>query len=115
MNLELHIVTYTRIFFGHFHVTFPYKDVFSFFGPCRVIFPYKEVLSFFGHCQVRFPYMEPLSFVGRFVQKVRVSCFSDSFVQKTTQQSNGSCNVTSISQLLYKLFKKQPLCFCKHS
>ena len=30
--------------------------------------------------------MEPLSFFGRFVQKVLLSCFSDSFVQKTTQQ-----------------------------
>ena len=30
--------------------------------------------------------MEPVSFFGRFVQKVIVSCFSKSFVQKTTQQ-----------------------------
>ena len=34
--------------------------------------------------------MEPLSFFGRFVQKVIVSCFSDSFVQKTTQQKRAS-------------------------
>ena len=78
--------------------------------------------------------MEPLSFFGRFVQKVKVSCFSDSFVQKTTQQKrasaegtrggrerkrtvgrqDGSCNVTSDSQLLYKFFKKQPLHLCEH-
>ena len=48
-----------------------------------------------------FPYMEPFSFFGRFVQKVIVSRFSDSFVQKTTQQkgasADGSCNVTSDS------------------
>ena len=34
--------------------------------------------------------MEPLSFFGRFLQKVIVSCFSDSFVQKTTQQKGAS-------------------------
>ena len=31
-----------------------------------------------------------------------------------TLQSDGSCNVTSDSQLLYKFFKKQSLHFCKH-
>ena len=46
--------------------------------------------SLFGHCHVTFPYMEPLSFHGRFVQKVRLSCFSDSFVQKTTQHKGAS-------------------------
>ena len=44
-------------------------------------------------------------FFGRFVQKVLVSWCSDSFVQKTTQQSDGSCDVTSNSQFFYKLFK----------
>ena len=62
------------------------------------------MLSFSGHCHVIFPYMEPLSFFGRFVQKVTVPCFSDSFVQKTTQQSDGSCKVRSDSQVSYKLF-----------
>ena len=52
--------------------------------------PYKEILSFLGHCHLTFPYMEPLSFFGRFVQKVKVSCFSDSIVQKTTQQKGAS-------------------------
>ena len=51
--------------------------------------------------------MEPLSFFGRFVQKVIVSCFSDSFVQKTTQRSDCSCNVRSDSQLLYKSIKNR--------
>ena len=49
--------------------------------------------------------MEALSLFGRFVQNVIVSCFSDSFVQKTAQKSDGSCSVISDSQLLYKLFK----------
>ena len=96
-DFELHFVTYIRIFFGHSHVTFPYK----------------EILSFVGLCHVTFPYMEPLSFYGRFVQKVIVSCFSDSFVQKTTQQkgasADGSCNVTSDSQLLYTKYSKSSL------
>ena len=34
--------------------------------------------------------MEPLTFFGSFVQKVKVSCSSDSFVQKTTQQKGAS-------------------------
>ena len=72
-------------------------------------FQYEEILSFFGHCHVTFPYMEALSFFGRFVLKVIVSCFSDSFVQKRTQQSDSSYTVTSDSQLLYKSFKKQSL------
>ena len=70
-----------------------------FFGHCHATFPYKEILSFSGHCHVASPYMEPLSFFGRLVQEVIVSCFLDSFVQKTTQQSDGSCNATSDSQL----------------
>ena len=52
--------------------------------------PYKKILSFFGHCHLTFPYMEPLSFFGSFVQKAKVCCFSDSFVQKTTQQKGAS-------------------------
>ena len=52
--------------------------------------PYKEIVSFFGHCHLTHPYMERLSFFGRFVQKVKVSNFSDSFVQKTTQQKGAS-------------------------
>ena len=43
--------------------------------------------------------------LGRVVQRTIVSCFSDSIVEKTTQQLDGICNVTSDSQFLYKLFK----------
>ena len=80
-----------------------------FFGHCHVTFPYREILSFFGLCHVTFPYMDPLCFFGRLRQKVIVSCFSDSLVPKTTQQSDGSCNVTSDFQLFYKQFQKQRL------
>ena len=52
--------------------------------------------------------MEPLSFFVRFVQKVKVSCFTDSFVQKTTQQSDGSCNVTGHSSF-YTTYSKNSL------
>ena len=93
MILELHFVTYIRNFFGHYLVTFPYK----------------EILSFFGHFHVTFPYMEGLSVFGGFKQNVIVSCSSESFVQKTTHQSGGSSNVTSDFQLLYKLIKEQPV------
>ena len=34
--------------------------------------------------------MEPLSFFGMFVQKAKVSCFSDSYDQETTQQNGAS-------------------------
>ena len=57
--------------------------------------------------------MEPLSFFSRFVQKV-VICFSNSFVQNKTQQSYRSSNATNDSQLLCKVFKKQPFIFCKN-
>ena len=99
MILELQFVTYMRKISVH----------------CHVAVPYKEILSFFSHCHVTSPYMELLSFFGRFVQKVTVPCFSDSFVQKTTQESNGSCDNTSDSQLLFKIFKKQSLYFYKHT
>ncbi len=65
--------------------------------------------------------MESLSFFGSFVQKVKVSCFSDSFVQKTTQQKrifsgrelafgrqDGSCDVTSDSSF-YTTYSKNSL------
>ena len=66
MILELHFVTFIRNFFGHCHLTFPYK----------------KILPFFSHCHVTFLYMEPLSIFGSFVQKVIVSCFPDAFNQK---------------------------------
>ena len=90
MILELHIVTYIDTFFGHCHVTLPFREIVSIFGPCHVTFPY----------------MERLSFYGRFVQKVIVFCFSDSFVHKTAQQSDGSCTITNDSQFLYKNFRR---------
>ena len=60
------------------------------FGHCHVTCPYKEILSLFGHCHLTFPYMEPLSFFGSFVQKVKVSNFSGSLVQKTTHHEGVS-------------------------
>ena len=95
---ELETIAFIRFFFGH----------------CHVAFSFKEILSFFGHCHVTFPYMEPFSFFGGFVQKVLGFCFSDSFDQKTTQNSDGSCNVTSDSQLLKRTFKKESFYLCNH-
>ena len=80
-----------------------------------VRFRHEEILSLFSHCHMTFPYVKPLFFSGRFVQKIIVSCFSDSFDQKTTQQSDGSCNVTNDSQHVYKLFKQQCLFSGKHN
>ena len=99
MILEPHFVTYIRIFFGR----------------CQVTFPYREILPFFGQCHVTFPYMERLSFCGKFVQKAKISCLSDLFAQKTTQQSDCSSNVSIDSQFFHKLYKKQPLDFGKHN
>ena len=58
--------------------------------------------------------MEPICFFGGFLQKVVITSFSDSVVQKTTQHSDGSCNDTSYSQLLFKFFTKHSLHFCKN-
>ena len=71
--------------------------------------------------------METLSFFGRFVQKVIVSCFSDSFVQKTTQQKGASAEgslrtggkmAAVILQVIPSFHtnysKKQPVYFLKH-
>ena len=52
-----------------------------------------------------FLYEEPLSFSKSFPQGI-VFCFSEPFVQKTTQQSDDSCNVTSEPQLLHKVLQK---------
>ena len=48
--------------------------------------------------------MEPLSFIDMFVHEV-VFAFSDSFVQKTTQRSDGSSNARSDSQISCKYSK----------
>ena len=82
------------------------------FDHCHVTFPYKKIVSFFAHCHVKFLYREPLSFFGRIVQKIKVSCISDSFVQKTTQQkrasADGSCKVT-IDSHFFTSFSKSSL------
>ena len=49
MILELLFITYIRIFFGHCHVTFPYKEILSFVGYCHVTFPYKYVFFILGN------------------------------------------------------------------
>ena len=54
---------------------------------------------------------EPLSSFDWFVQKTLVPCFADPFVQETTQQWDGKCNVKSDLRLLYKLFKKTVFLF----
>ena len=93
MLLELQFVNYIRIFLAI--VTGDLQ--------IRTFFP------FFGHCHVTFPNNDTLSCFARFVQKVVVSCFSDSFAQKTTQQADGSFNATSDSQFSNKLLKNSLL------
>ena len=51
--------------------------------------------------------MEPFNFFGRLVQKVIVSCFSDSFCQFLSQCSDGSHYDTSNPQLLPKTLRKK--------
>ena len=58
------------------------------------------ICIFLRHRHVSVPYMEPVSFFGRFVEKIKVFSFSDTFSRKTTQQSVGSSMVTSDFQLL---------------
>ena len=52
-----------------------------------------------------FPCFDHLSFYGETVNKVIVFCFSDSFDQKTTQQLDGSGNVTIEPQFLENIFE----------
>ena len=85
-----------------------------FFSQCHVTFPYGDILFFFGHFHLKFRQFECSSSFVYFVQKIVVFCVSDSFVQKTTQQSNGSFNVICDSQLLRKVFKKQSFNFCHY-
>ena len=66
MVLEPQFVTYLRLLFGLFHVTFPYRKILYISGPCHLTCPYMKSLCFFG----------------RFVEKVIVSCFSDSLVKQ---------------------------------
>ena len=64
------------------------------------------------HTRRLFPFgtsSRDISFSANVVQKIVILCFSDLFVQKTIQQSTGSCKVTSDSQVLCKVFKKQSL------
>ena len=96
--LEMENFTFIRFFFNHCHVTIPYRKTFF----------------FLGHCHVTFRYMEPLSLFGKFVQKELVFCCLDSFFQKTIQQTEGSCDLTRVSQLLFVVFKKQPFRFCHY-
>ena len=91
MILELLFVTYIRIFFGH----------------CHVVFPYEEKLSFFGQCHVTFHSMEPLHFFGSFVKIVKVSCFSDSFVQKRTQIQMAAVMLQVISSFYTNYWKNR--------
>ena len=49
---------------------------------------------FFDHCHVTFSYMEHLSFFGRFVQKVKVSCF-----------------FRFILSIFIAAFRSEPLCY----
>ena len=69
----------------------------SSFVHCHVIIPNKEIFSY--------SLSRDNSFFGRLLQKVVKLCYSDSFLQKTTQQLDGSCNDTSHTQILCKLFK----------
>ena len=98
MTLELHFVTFICIVFSHCHVTILNE----------------ETSSLLCHCHVTCPYVEPLSFFSRSVQK-KVSCFSDSFNPKTTQQSDGSCDTTNDSHFLRKVFKKERFHLCKNT
>ena len=50
--------------------------------------------------------MEPVSFFGRFVKNVIVSCFSDSFVQKTAQQKGASQMAAVILQAIRGFYTK---------
>ena len=55
--------------------------------------------------------MEPLSFFGRFVQKIKVYCFSHSFDQKTTQQKGSS----SVGKMAVVMLQVTPTFYTDYS
>ena len=65
------------------------------------------IVSFFGYCYV-------ITFFGTLSQEIVIHFFSESFVQKATQQSDGSCNYTIDTRLFCKLSEKQFPYYGKH-
>ena len=61
--------------------------------------------------------MEPLSFFGRFVHKVKASYFSDSFVQKTTQQKGASAegSLSKGGKMAAVMLQVIPSCYTNYS
>ena len=51
-------------------------------------------------------YMEAHYSVGEIVHRTIVLCFSDSFVQKTSQQSDRSCKIPHDTQFFRRFFEK---------
>ena len=82
--------------------------VVSLYDQFRVQFPDQEIMSCFGHCHVMFTFFRSV------VHNLLTIRFPDSFIRKTNQQTDGSCNLTSVTQLLFQIFKKQSSPFCEH-
>ena len=102
MILELHFVTYIRIFSGHYHVTFPYRDVHSFFGPCHLTFPYIQPVSLFSRFVQKKSY---LVFQFHLIRKRRNNQMAAVILQVTPSfYTNYSKNSLLISANTYKKF-----------
>ena len=78
------------------------------YGQLQMQLPFKS--TFFSWTLSRYN-----SFFGGVVQKSKTWFFSDSPVLKKFQQPDGSCNVTTDTQLLLQLFIKQDCHFCKQN
>ena len=79
----------------------------SFFGHCHVTIPYKEILSFFVHCHVTFPYMYVFLILGNSLCNSKVCCFHIQFVtsyrNRKELQWKGACvREVSCQPLSYK-------------
>ena len=95
--LEQQFLTYILFFCGLFHVIFLFAVNFRFNFQMRWFFFLDIVTSHF--------------FV-RVLKKIVTFCCSDSFVQKTIQQSDDGCNVTSDRQHFFlQIFEKTVLFF----
>ena len=90
--LELQYVTYVRIFFGRWQVTFPYE----------------EIHPIFGQSHVTCPYIEPLSFVVGLHKKQVYFVFQIHLFRKQLYNQKAAVMLLVISSFYAKLSKNSP-------
>ena len=120
-------LAFLRFFLVNFYVTFPWTKIFSISEHGDVIFLGRFFVIWACLSRVVpilrdsiFLVFETNSFTGwRFLfwetcTKTVIICSSRSLVEKTSLQSNGSCNIRGDSHFCCKIFEKLVFSICKH-